>query len=120
MNTLNRKFEINIGLLNNSKVKDVNDISELLRYFKNNDDIELLAHRLDTGEYTGNTEPTLVGIVQFKAQTLPYLITCIEDMCRHLTQECIPVSNEQFDLLIYKPSFEGERYKFNEQYFIRY
>jgi hypothetical protein len=66
------------------------------------------------GEWDGNSELTLVA----------YVAECdkksIELLCKIYTQECIAVWSADFNdgWLVYKPSFEGERYTFDKEYFL--
>lgn len=119
--TLNRQVTLNIGLLNNSKVTDINNVSELVAYIEGKLDLELpMIYRTALGEFEGHDEPTLVAVVNINCVNLSYLILEIEQLAIDLTQQCIAVQNDQFEALVYDPHFKGERYKFDNAYFIQF
>ena len=35
-----------------------------------------------------------------------------------MNQECIAISSDEFDMLVYSPNFSGQKQKFNDKYFI--
>lgn len=105
------KATLNIGLNNNPFTQ-----SEIIQ--KLISDYHVHAYDLRDGEYEGEHEPTLVvQIVSDYART-SHFIKKIEELATILTQNCIAVSTDQFDLLVYSQNYQGERYKFDNQYFI--
>jgi len=102
---------LNIGLNNNPFTQE--EILEKLSV-----DYDLVASRFAIGAYEGEPEPTLVVMIENPYANASGFIKKIEQLADVLTQNCIAVSTDQFDILCYAQGYKGERFKFNEQYFI--
>jgi hypothetical protein len=86
--------------------------------------------QLRNGEYQSNAEPTAVVRVthSFEYQDAEWAELITRTLCMVCTQECIPYRHRQVnypsisitDSLVYNDNFEGERYQFDEAYFIEY
>lgn len=115
------KILFNIGLGNNPLTKfdsDGTPSSVQLKVF------ELIMqygyaepyYKISEGMYNGQKEYTYVGTLWLNEGLDIDVVT--EELCIAMTQECISYTCKEQGKLIYNPSFEGERYEFNEQYFI--
>jgi hypothetical protein len=79
------------------------------------------------GEYVKNPEPTLVIKISTDIDIFYRWAVEVEFFTIIYTQECIPVRVDSTDAdgitirkqeLIFNPEYEGERYEFDEKYFI--
>ena len=102
---------LNIGLNNNPFTQD--QILEKL-----SDDYTIINSRFAVGSYEGDIEPTLVVAIDSPYAHASGFIKKIEQLADVLTQNCIAVSTDQFDLLCYAQGYKGEKFKFDSQYFI--
>lgn len=91
---------LNIGLNNNPRT-----INEIIAY------IQPIHYRIDVGEYVGEVEPTLV--IAYDEDDID-----IEEMCVWMTQECIAAKVNGKGLMIFNPGYDGEKFEFNQDYFI--
>jgi len=105
------KAILNIGLNNNPLT-----YNEILEYLTK--DFKVIAHTEAQGSYNGEIEPTLVAVIYNPYSTASGFIKKIEGIANVLTQNCIAVSTDQFDILCYAQGYKHERYKFNPNYFI--
>ena len=105
------KILLNIGLNNNPY--SIGAIKALL-----SQKTTILNSQLYDGFYKEPQEPTLVISLSFPDQKLSSVIQYIESLCIELTQECIPVLSDSFELLVYNPNYTGEKFKFDNQYFL--
>ena len=106
------KAILNIGLNNNplSRGAIINKIAE---------DYTINHYSFAIGKYEDELEPTLVVHIESPYARTSHFIKKIEELATILTQNCIAVSTDQFDLLVYSQNYNGQRYKFDNQYFIR-
>lgn len=74
-------------------------------------------YRIARGIYNGEHESTVVLVLGTRKK-LSHIIDMAERFASDLNQECIAVSCSNFDLLIYSPSYKGEKLKFNNDFFI--
>lgn len=121
MNTL---VTLNIGLNNNPFTAQ-----EIAEHFQ-----EFYASRgaiietfVGIGEYVKNPEPTLVVKISTDLRSWVWWKSEVRELTIIYTQECIPVRVESTDSngiktrnqeLIFNPDYKGERYEFDEKYFI--
>jgi hypothetical protein len=49
---------------------------------------------------------------------LSKIIEDIENLCSVLEQECIAISSDQFDILVYNINYCGNHEKFDDEYFL--
>lgn len=103
---------LNIGLNNNPFTQD-----EILKKLSVNYDV--LESRFTVGSYDGDIEPTLVVLIDNPYAHASGFIKKIEQLADVLTQNCIAVSTEQFDILCYSQGYQGKKFKFDNEYFIR-
>jgi len=109
------KVTLNIGLNNNPFT--VEQLKKIIKEVYSND-LEIRFEEVDS-TWEGEHEPTLVVsmIVNFR---LPYIETIknMKPLSLATNQDAIGVKINEFGVLVYKPTFEGERMLFNEDYFI--
>jgi hypothetical protein len=106
------KAILNIGLNNNPLSQEA--IIDNLR-----EDYAVDTYKFAIGRYEDEHEPTLVVHIESPYARTSHFIKKIEELATILTQNCIAVSTDQFDLLVYSQNFNGQQYKFDNQYFIR-
>lgn len=106
------KAILNIGLNNNplSQEAIINKLRE---------DYAVDTYKYGIGRYEDGLEPTLIIHLSSPYARTSHFIKKIEELATILTQNCIAVSTDQFDLLVYAQNFNGQQYKFDNQYFIR-
>lgn len=86
--------------------------------------------QLRNGEYESNVEPTAVVRIAHSSeyQDDRWAELMARTLCAVCTQECIPYRHRHVhypsitmtDSLVYNDNFEGERYQFDEAYFLEY
>lgn len=104
-------IKLNIGLENNPKtISELTDLLKIKWIVINN-----LA--IKEGEFNGNPERTLVieGETKLKKE---FILKMIEHICKVATQESIAVKINGEGILVFNPEYKGERYEFNENFFI--
>ena len=106
------KAILNIGLNNNplSQGQIIDKLAE---------DYTINHYSFAIGRYEDEHEPTLVVHIESQYARTSHFIKKIEELATILTQNCIAVSTDQFDLLVYAQNYTGQQYKFDNQYFIR-
>ena len=106
----NETLKINLGLENNSKsLEEIK--TKLCKLFTSFD------YRIDISTYKGEKESTFI-IEGRTSNSLPYCIDKLQRLCSVFTQECIAAKIHNNDLLIYAANYQGEKEKFNTNYFL--
>ena len=106
-------FTINIGLLNNPY-----SAQEVMTYLKTLRGYTLLQLTESSGSYHDLIEPTVVAELETKYKLLSKVVSTVENLCSVFEQECIPISSDQFDILVYGIKHVGFKDKFDEEYFL--
>jgi hypothetical protein len=106
-------FTINIGLLNNPY-----SAPEVMNYLKTLQGYTLLQLTESSGSYHDLIEPTIVAELETKYKLLSKVVSTVENLCSVFEQECIPISSDQFDILVYGIKHIGFKDKFDEEYFL--
>lgn len=106
-------FTINIGLLNNPLTAQ-----EVMTYLKTMRGYTLLQLTESSGSYHDLIEPTIVAELETKYKLLSKVVATVENLCSVFEQECIPISSDQFDILVYGVKHVGFKDKFDEEYFL--
>jgi hypothetical protein len=106
-------FTINIGLLNNPY-----SAQEVMDYLKNLRGYTLLQLTESSGSYHDLIEPTIVAELETKYKLLSNVVATVENLCSVFEQECIPISSDNFDILVYGIKHVGFKDKFDEEYFL--
>jgi hypothetical protein len=114
---MKQNFKINVGLNNNPfTFEQVNDYLRNVCAINRNIIFTNFSTVPQIGTYNGANEPTLVAEFESKCSQSE-IIREVERLCVVFTQECIAISGT-FDLLVYPITFNGQRFKFDNQYFI--
>ena len=106
------KIEINIGLNNNPST-----VEEIIRDLNSSFEGSEVKTQVQTGEWDGGDEPTLV-VELFSDINKLELREFVEFYTIFLTQEAIPFRFNGVGELVFNESYEGERYPFDEKYFL--
>jgi hypothetical protein len=106
-------FTINVGLLNNPY-----SAQEVMDYLKNLRGYTLLQLTQSSGSYHDLIEPTIVAELETNYKLLSNVVATVENLCSVFEQECIPISSDNFDILIYGIKHVGFKDKFDEEYFL--
>ena len=106
-------FTINVGLLNNPY-----SAQEVMDYLKNLRGYTLLQLTESSGSYHDLIEPTIVAELETNYKLLSNVVATVENLCSVFEQECIPISSDQFDILVYGIKHVGFKDKFDEEYFL--
>ena len=108
-----KRIVLNIGLNNNLK-----QASEIAKIARERLGLERATWATKLGEYLEDSEPTLV-LHGDTAKAFHEITSEIAKISEDLTQECIAVKIGERGRLIYRETFTGDRYQFNEKYFIK-
>lgn len=103
------RFKVNIGITDNNGVYE---------YFFDHKSYKVANYKLANAFYNGVPEPTAVLTLVTDYKLISKVIADFEKICSVMNQVCIALSSDEVDILVYNPSFEGQRQKFNNQYFI--
>jgi hypothetical protein len=112
-----KTYTINIGMNNNNfksggMLNILADVMQLL-------DLEYVDHNSNRiGDYVGSEEPTFVMEFKAKSSHGPWRLACL--CTKIFTQECVAwaANDRSTNDLEYHYSFEGEKMKFNYDYFL--
>ena len=102
---------VNIGLNNNA-------VQDIRQYFEDHRGYKVANFKYATSEYNGVDEPTAVLELLTDYSLTSKVIADFEKICSVMTQQCIALSSDEFDMLVYSPNFSGQKQKFNNKYFI--
>lgn len=108
-----QRIVLNIGLNNNPK--QANEIAKIARERLG---IDRATWATELGKYLEGDEPTLV-LHGDTAKAFHEITAEVAKISEDLTQECIAVKIGERGRLIYPDAFTGERYSFNEKYFLK-
>ena len=106
MNTI----KLNIGLENNPY-----EFADVLTFV--NELATLHSFRKEVGEYNGELERTFVSSL-FSEYSEERILKQIELLTIAFTQDCIAVKINDVGYLVYNPEYKGEKFEFNNEYFI--
>jgi hypothetical protein len=106
-------FTINVGLLNNPY-----SAQEVMDYLKNLRGYTLLQLTQSSGSYHDLIEPTIVAELETNYKLLSNVVATVENLCSVFEQECIPISSDNFDILVYGIKHIGFKDKFDSEYFL--
>lgn len=106
------KIEINIGL-NNNPFTNEEIIRGLNSYFEGSE----IKTQVQTGEWDGGDEPTLV-VELFSKVGRVELREFVVFFTMALTQDAIPFRFNGRGELVFHKNYKGERYPFDEAYFL--
>jgi hypothetical protein len=101
---------LNIGLNNNPHSTE--DILGVLKIFLSVD-----SHSVQVGKWEGADEPTLV-VTALTERGFDNIKAFVAELTTYLTQDCIAFKLGGQGDLAYRSDWTGDRYEFDEQYFI--
>jgi hypothetical protein len=107
-----KTLQINIGLNNNPFTSD-----EVIDYIASNNEYRLIAYQIVDAEFQGKVEPTFVGLMEYKYSRQSKILQDFENIASVMTQGSIALVTDRMQVLAFNPSYEGEGYEFDEQYF---
>lgn len=103
--------ELNIGLNNNPySFEQCSRILDLMFRAKS---------RLDISQWVENPEPTVVSRITENWEVSD-ILSVIERLCVTLEQDAIAIKIDGIGYLVYRPDYVGERYSYDERFFIPY
>jgi len=105
-------LQINIGLNNNSMTAE-----QVIDYISSNKEYRLMAYQIVDAEFNGNVEPTFVGLMEYKYNRQSKILSDFENIASLMTQESIALVTDKMQVLAFNPSYNGEGYEFNNEYF---
>lgn len=106
-------LQFNIGLENNP-ITEIKDYANLFYNMLGCSPIKNVS--IETMTYEGKPERTIVFRTECRA-TARQLKSKIEWLCTITEQDMIPFKANGKGYMVYNPSYEGEKYKFDDQYF---
>jgi hypothetical protein len=107
-----RTFQVNIGMDNNTLTKE-----QLVDFFMEHKRFRLMAYTFQDGEFQGKSEETFVAMFENSVSEGRTLVE-FELICDLLDQESIALRLEGGDVLAFNPNYKGDKYKFNDEFFI--
>jgi len=105
-------FQVNIGIGNNTLSTD-----QLVDFFAEHKRFRLIAYTFQYGLFQGESEETFVAVFENSVSEGSTLVE-FELICDLLEQESIALRLEGGDVLAFNPNYKGEKYKFNDDFFI--
>lgn len=108
-----QRIVLNIGLNNNPK--QAHEVATIARERLG---IDRATWATELGEYLQDAEPTLV-LHGDTAAAFHEIVNEIANLSTELTQECIAVKIGERGRLVYDPKYTGDRYTFDEKYFLK-
>jgi hypothetical protein len=90
---------------------------QVIDYMANNKEYRLMAYQIVDSEFQGNVEPTFVGLLEYKYSRQSKILSDFENIASVMTQESIAIVTDKMQVLAFNPSYEGDGYQFDIQYF---
>ena len=107
-----KTLQINIGLNNNTMTAE-----EVINYIASNKEYRLMAYQIVDAEFNGQPEPTFVGLMEYKYSRQSKILQDFENIASVMTQESIAIVTDKMQVLAFNPSYNGDEYKFDMEYF---
>lgn len=107
-----KTLQINIGLRNNPFTAE-----QVIDYIASNKEYRLMAYQIVDSEFQGNVEPTFVGLMEYKYSRQSKILSDFENIASVMTQESIAIKTDKMQALAFNPSYAGDGYEFDNQYF---
>jgi hypothetical protein len=76
-----------------------------------------MAYQIVDAEFNGQVEPTFVGLLEYKYSRQSKILQDFENIASVMTQESIAIKTDRMQVLAFNPSYNGEGYEFNIEYF---
>jgi hypothetical protein len=107
-----KTFQVNIGMGNNTLSTE-----QLVDFFATHKRFRLIAYTFQYGMFQGEAEETFVALFENSVSEGSTLVE-FELICDLLEQESIALRLEGGDVLAFNPNYKGDKYKFNDDFFI--
>jgi hypothetical protein len=107
-----KTLQVNIGLNNNTMTAE-----QVIDYIASNKEYRLMAYQIVDAEFNGNVEPTFVGLLEYKYNRQSKILSDFENIASVMTQESIAIVTDKMQVLAFNPSYNGDGYEFNNEYF---
>ena len=107
-----KTLQINIGLNNNTMTAD-----QVIDYIASNKEYRLMAYQIVDAEFNGRPEQAFVGLLEYKYNRQSKILQDFENMASVMTQESIAIKTDRMQALAFNPSYNGDGYEFDNQYF---
>ncbi len=107
-----RTLQINIGLNNNPFTPE-----QVIDYIASNKEYRLMAYQIVDSEFNSEPEQAFVGLLEYKYNRQSKILQDFENIASVMTQESIAIVTERMSVIAFNPSFDGEGYEFNNEYF---
>jgi hypothetical protein len=105
-----KTIQLNVGLNNNPMSED-----EVILRFAKMTAYRLMAYYIFDMTYEGETEPTFVALME--VMTDRNIINDVTNWCDEMTQECIAISCDNFETLVYNSNVTDKKYTFDKNLF---
>jgi hypothetical protein len=90
---------------------------QVIDYISSNKEYRLMAYQIVDAEFNGNVEPTFVGLMEYKYNRQSKILSDFENIASVMTQGSIALVTDKMQVLAFNPSYNGEGYEFNNEYF---
>jgi hypothetical protein len=107
-----KTLQINIGLNNNTMTAD-----QVIDYIASNKEYRLMAYQIVDAEFNGRPEQAFVGLLEYKYNRQSKILQDFENIASVMTQESIAIKTDRMQALAFNPSYNGDGYEFDNQYF---
>jgi hypothetical protein len=107
-----KTLQINIGLNNNTMTAD-----QVIDYIASNKEYRLMAYQIVDAEFNGQPEQAFVGLLEYKYNRQSKILQDFENTASVMTQESIAIKTDRMQALAFNPSYNGDGYEFDNQYF---
>jgi hypothetical protein len=99
------KFKVNIRLTDNNGVYE---------YFFDHKSYRVVNYKVENVIYNGVPDPTAILTLETDYKLISKVIADFDKICVVMNQVCIPLSSDEVDILIYSPSFNGQKQKYHD------
>lgn len=107
-----KTLQINIGLNNNTMTAE-----QVIDYIASNKEYRLMAYQIVDAEFNEHPEQAFVGLLEYKYSRQSKILSDFENIASVMTQESIALVTDKMQVLAFNPSYNGDGYQFDEQYF---
>lgn len=107
-----RTLQINIGLNNNPFTAE-----QVIDYIASNKEYRLMAYQIVDSEFNAEPEQAFVGLLEYKYNRQSKILQDFENIASVMTQSGIALVTDRMSVIAFNPSFDGEGYEFNNEYF---
>jgi hypothetical protein len=90
---------------------------QVIDYIASNKEYRLMAYQIVDAEFNGRPEQAFVGLLEYKYNRQSKILQDFENMASVMTQESIAIKTDRMQALAFNPSYNGDGYEFDNQYF---